>query len=296
MGRKELRRGLLLLLVVILLLQLQVLCTPALIAAPAPRQVKLPGLEIARELAAAKGGQLLSACYVNRTAPLQWRCAQGHEWLASLKHVRSSGSWCLQCARRSMKLGLEIAQDLAHQRGGELLSDSYMSNRVRMHWRCREGHEWEAALKHVKNDCSWCPQCSRASRGRARLNGLALAQQIAELREGKLLSKRYVSNRDPLWWRCRDGHEWEASLNHVKDDGHWCPQCARRSHLPGLEIAQQLAAKMGGELVSQTFVNTRERLRWRCHAGHEWEALLPNVRRGSWCPECRMDAWLQEFL
>lgn len=63
------------------------------------------GLAAARAAAAARGGVCLSEEYVNNKAPLQWRCAVGHQWSAPANNVcRGAGggrppSWCPVCAR-----------------------------------------------------------------------------------------------------------------------------------------------------------------------------------------------------
>lgn len=63
------------------------------------------GLATARATAAARGGVCLSKEYINNKAPLQWRCAAGHEWSAPANNVcRGEGggrspSWCPVCAR-----------------------------------------------------------------------------------------------------------------------------------------------------------------------------------------------------
>ena len=49
---------------------------------------------------------------------------------------------------------------------------------------------------------------------------------------------------------------------------------------------RELAHHLGGECVSTDYVNVRTHLRWRCAAGHEWEASPANVKRGHWCPFC----------
>jgi hypothetical protein len=50
-----------------------------------------------RALAARYGGKCLSKKYPNNDAKLRWRCAIGHEWLATGSSVRR-GSWCATCA------------------------------------------------------------------------------------------------------------------------------------------------------------------------------------------------------
>jgi len=49
---------------------------------------------------------------------------------------------------------------------------------------------------------------------------------------------------------------------------------------------QQAAAKFGGACLSTAYEGLRTRMRWRCAAGHEWDAQGQNIRRGKWCLRC----------
>ncbi|AZE26036.1 hypothetical protein C4K08_5644 [Pseudomonas chlororaphis subsp. aureofaciens] len=51
----------------------------------------------AQNAASARGGQCLSTTYVNTSIYLQWLCARGHQWRATLGTIRA-GHWCHQCA------------------------------------------------------------------------------------------------------------------------------------------------------------------------------------------------------
>jgi hypothetical protein len=57
-------------------------------------------LEVSRETARAMGGVCLSASYVNTKTRMSWRCAEGHEWRATLGSVKYGGVWCPYCAGR----------------------------------------------------------------------------------------------------------------------------------------------------------------------------------------------------
>src|SRR5450432_98838 len=61
-----------------------------------------------------------------------------------------------------------------------------------------------------------------------------------------------------------------------------------RKNLPlSLEHFKAFAASRGGELLSTEYVSLRKsRLRWRCTAGHEWEASGNSARSGKWCGQC----------
>ncbi len=117
-------------------------------------------LDTMRALAAARGGECLSAAYVRRGAPLRWRCALGHTWAACADNVKNKNTWCPHCAGR-VPLGLAAMRELAAARGGECLSAAYVHAKAPLQWRCALGHTWAACADNVKNGGTWCPRCAR---------------------------------------------------------------------------------------------------------------------------------------
>ena len=240
-----------------------------------------------QEMANSKGGQCVSREYTgNKDDKLSWRCIKGHEWLATLGKVRNDGSWCPVCARWAQRLPLDEIKELARANGGECLSDTYDGlKKGKLRWRCAEGHEWEAAPGHIRNQGCWCPKCA----GRAPLT-IPEMHAIARSRGGECLSESLINALTKLAWRCSEGHEWQATPNDVKS-GHWCRKCgaesrAARQRAPIHEI-QALARSRGGECISEKYADSEVRLRWRCARGHEWEASLRNVKHNqSWRPIC----------
>ena len=49
---------------------------------------------------------------------------------------------------------------------------------------------------------------------------------------------------------------------------------------------KKLAARRGGQCLSEAYKTNRTKLLWRCAADHEWETTPGHVLRGHWCPEC----------
>jgi hypothetical protein len=180
-------------------------------------------LDEARELATGRGGLCLSTAALNRKTRLTWRCSEGHSWVAQLGHVKR-GTWCPHCAG-TCSLTVADMRLLAAARGGSCLSDKYVNNSTPLQWRCSEGHEWWARAQDVRR--TWCPYC--AGTAKPKITDL---RKIAISRGGKLLSRTYVNGREPLVWRCRSGHIWEAPASSVKPNGFhpgsWCPLCPRR--------------------------------------------------------------------
>ena len=187
------------------------------------------------------------------------------------------------------KLTLEEMKALARERGGSCLSTCYLNIGAQLHWRCADGHEWEAAPRDVKQGC-WCPKCGIKSRGIKHRGTLERCQAVAIGRGGDCISTAYVDSATKLRWKCADGHEWEATPAHVLH-GSWCPTCGwlKTASLTrgSIEECQALARARGGECLSITYVNRSTKLRWMCADRHEWEADFGAVKlQGSWCPRC----------
>ncbi len=53
-----------------------------------------------------------------------------------------------------------------------------------------------------------------------------------------------------------------------------------------IEDAKKAAIERGGSCLSETYVNIRSKLMWRCAEGHEWSAEFFSIRSGRWCPKC----------
>jgi hypothetical protein len=152
-------------------------------------------------------------------------------------------------------------------------------------WQCRKLHRWSTTSDAIKAG-SWCPRCYA---GKAVT--IEDMRRLARSRRGACLSKRYANDRTKLLWRCMKRHTWEAPRNSIRS-GSWCPTCAvenrRGSRKPVyvLEDMKALAARKGGTCRSRAYHGMLVPLRWRCAAGHTWEAQPSGIRRGTWCPEC----------
>jgi len=109
-------------------------------------------------------------------------------------------------------------------------------------------------------------------------------RSIAEERGGKCLSDTYVNIQTKLMWECEEGHQWKAIPSSIKS-GNWCPHCAGSIKLT-IEEMRSIAVERGGKCLSDTYVNARTKLMWKCEEGHQWEATPDNIKSSKWCPHC----------
>jgi hypothetical protein len=164
---------------------------------------KLPkelAFETLKELAATRGGDLLSASYQNAITPVRWKCAKGHEWDARPDAVKH-GTWCPVCGG-SYPLNLAMMQDHARKHGGECLSTKYINSNTHLRWRCAEGHEWTAKPGHVLKG-HWCPICSAG-----------VSERICRALLERMTGVRFLKARPP-WLKNKRGDKWNWTVTRV---------------------------------------------------------------------------------
>lgn len=140
---------------------------PSVAGQPHSLRAKLT-LENLREIAVERGGACLAIHYESARVPVQWACAFGHTWFASVDNVKSKGSWCPHCAKTNKRLNLQLMHQMAAEKGGYCLSTEYTSAAHKLHWRCAHGHEFMLAPNNIRRDSngarkpSWCPHCRQS--------------------------------------------------------------------------------------------------------------------------------------
>jgi hypothetical protein len=230
-------------------------------------------IEAMQQIAVARGGRCLSGAYVNVTTPLLWQCANGHRWDETPAYVKS-GSWCKACVA---SVWLNKVQEMAKERGGRCLSDTYVNSRTPMLWECANKHQWHASQNRTALG-QWCRLCVSDKE-------LETMRRIASEHGGLCLSNSYVNTESPLQWECARGHRWHARPHGIKT-GKWCRQCRDDNMRGSLERMQELALHHGGQVLSKSYVDNNTKLRWKCAQGHTWESLPRTVASGSWCRKC----------
>jgi len=106
---------------------------------------------------------------------------------------------------------------------------------VRLWWRCKKGHSWEAAVYSRKK--SGCPYCAGKRVTKKESFGFKHPDLVIEWGSSNKLSPYSVSEHSNrrAWWRCRRcGREWQAA---VKDRSHGkgCSACSGR-HISKIEV------------------------------------------------------------
>lgn len=106
-----------------------------------------------------------------------------------------------------------------------------------------------------------------------------------------------VGSGKKVWWKCKNGHEWEATINH-RNKGSGCPYCSGRVVIRGIndlqttnpKLAQEWNFAKNGDLTPiDVLPNSNKTVWWICVNGHEWQATVNHRNHGTGCPYCNGD-------
>lgn len=237
-----------------------------------------------------------------------WRCERGHTWQSAV-YTRTDGSGCPYCAgKRAWPGESDLASrypDLAAQwhptKNGTLTPEQVLpGGHQKVWWICEKGHQWQAVVKSRVSGCG-CPVCTNRELAPGD-NDLAaafpvLAAQWDQKKNGKLTPQDVVpGTRRKVWWVCRKGHEWQATVASRTVGGAGCPVCAGKKIVVGEndlatlfpQIAAQWNAEKNGKLrPSAVSAYSNRRVWWRCELGHDWQtAISARTMHGNGCPVC----------
>ena len=197
----------------------------------------------------------------------------------------------------------DLVKEWDFERNVILPTQITVGSQKKVWWYCKQGHEWIATISS-RSRGTGCPYCSnkKAIKVIKGVNDLVtvrpdLAKEWNYNRNGNLLPEIVTidSNKD-VWWKCVEGHEWEAKINDRSKKNCNCPYCGGKRVLIGYNdlrsqnsrLASEWNYNKNGGLLPEMFVcNSHKKVWWKCNKGHEWQATIHNRNnRGSNCPYC----------
>ncbi|MDO8864203.1 zinc-ribbon domain-containing protein [Haliea sp. E1-2-M8] len=171
-----------------------------------------------------------------------WICSAGHEWEATVAH-RTKPRGCPECAGK--KAGEQNNLRVMHPKianewhktknKGISPEDFTYGSSKKVWWQCPRspGHEYQMPIKmRTGKQNSGCPYCA----GRRASPENSVATQRPELalewnthKNGSLIPQEVtVQSGKVVWWRCAEGHEWEATIQR-RSVGAGCPECKKET-------------------------------------------------------------------
>ena len=165
-------------------------------------------------------------------------------------------------------------------------------------WKCNNGHEWQASVAH-RNNGTKCPYCRGAYAIKGENDLQTINPDLArewnfEKNVGLTPVDILPSSNKKVWWKCNNGHEWQAVVSN-RTKGTGCPYCYGRYAIKGvndLNISNSILVKewnfeKNGRITpSDVLHNSNKKVWWRCANGHEWQAKIVARSQGNNCPYC----------
>ena len=180
---------------------------------------------------------------LNSTKMIHWKCKNGHEWTTTLNN-RARGSNCPYCSGRYAISGEndiatlfpELLKEQDYEKNDQLgikPQNVKKNTDKKIWWICSNNHSYEATIP-ARRRGTGCPYCS----GNKILVGFNdLATTNPELLEKwnyeknnklgitpKSISKSYSKK---VWWKCKNGHEYQRHVYNERKGSGRCPICKK---------------------------------------------------------------------
>jgi hypothetical protein len=117
------------------------------------------------------------------------------------------------------RLTMEDAYIEAKKHSGECLSEVYVNNSTKMHWKCKFGHLFNMCIHNVKSG-QWCKICASHASWETRRLTEEDAHELAAKHNGIFLPQNFRGANKKYRWKCSLGHEFEALYYNVLRSFH----------------------------------------------------------------------------
>ena len=91
-------------------------------------------------------------------------------------------------------------------------------------------------------------------------------------------------------WKCKLGHQWNATVKNRSSGLTGCPICSNRQVLIGFNdlvtTHPDLALEADGWDPKSVVAGSHKKMSWKCKLGHQWTAALVERQSGAQCPYC----------
>ncbi len=171
-----------------------------------------------------------------------WKCEHGHSWETKISTRTRMRTGCPTCAGLLPVKGEndfetlypELAKEWDYEKNGDMRPSDFLPGSEKVvWWKCPSGHSYDTQIAiRAKYNCG-CPVCNnkRVVKGINDLETLhpELAAEWNYEKNKDLLPSQVGGgggSHKKVWWKCKHGHEWEATLASRISLHTGCPTCA----------------------------------------------------------------------
>lgn len=227
---------------------------------------------------------------------LWWKCPNGHSYSISVaQRIKDTG--CPYCSNRKVLKGYndlattnpDLVQEWNYEKNASLLPDEVTpSSSKKVWWKCRNGHEWTTTVNYRAVRGYGCPVCSgKQYANRTSLKDWSidndatyLLEEWDDTKNSYDVSKFGYGSDKKVWWKCRNGHEWQARIDsRTGKNRSMCPFCYGKKE-ESLAITHPNVAKYwhpnkNGDLTpDQVTSGSNQVVWWIAKDGTEFQAKI----------------------
>jgi hypothetical protein len=190
--------------------------------------------------------------------PAWWRCESGHSFQRSPRSMLSD-STCPDCRRGPSANSIAKARPSIvplwnTEKNGTLSPTTIDATHTgNTWWRCPKGHDFQRSPLLMIRDSS-CPVCAVAAKSLAVVSPSAAAEWHPQ-RNGEMTPSQVgADHMMNAWWRCPNGHDYQATVrSRVRGSGK-CPTCFGGWSVENLRaFVKALLVHVGALNPSETF-------------------------------------------
>lgn len=249
-----------------------------------------------------------------------WLGKCGHQWKAGV-NTRISGTGCPICLNRTIISGVNdlekwcldnpkfkyILEEWNYEKNSNIKPNNVAPHSSKkVWWQCSVcRNDWQVKIcERTSVNKSGCPYCKN-QKIKSGFNDL-LTKEPELCKEWNYEKNVNIkpsniscNSGKKVWWKCKLGHEWEATIDNRRGKGKGCPFCSNKKVLPGYNDLESLRPDISKDwdfekninlIPSQIYVYSNKKVWWKCAiCNFEWETqILLRTKRGlGKCRKCK---------
>ena len=233
-----------------------------------------------------------------------WICKEGHSYksvISSRTGPRKRG--CPFCSNRfvsptnNLKYKYpKIAKEFDIKKNKTTPEQVIAGSNKKFWFKCKEGHSWNATPNHriVGKGCPYCANHLVSPTNNLKYKYPKIAKEF-DIKKNKTTPEQVIAGSNKkFWFKCKEGHSWNASLNSRTYNNNNCPYCANQLVSPTNnlkykypELAKQFLTKENKITPDKVIAGSNTVYWWKCQVGHKWKNS-PHFRKNRGCPYCTL--------
>lgn len=241
-------------------------------------------IEKMREEAIKRGGECLSQVYINTRTPLEWKCSKSHTWFDKYDHIRH-GRWCPHCnnrffSERKCKYIFEKLMKAKFTKNRTALGNGHELDGYNSELKLAFEYQGEQHYKYIEYFHGDIPNFIN------RRNSDLLKRKICYEKNITLIIIPHseASTDETLFAYITQ----QLKLNNFDVNTQFFEIKMNNFYinLDQLNEAKEIAVSRKGKCLSESFIDSKQKLKWKCECNNIWFQNLTTIKMGSWCPAC----------